>query len=148
MKFKFPFETLMKDRLIKRDEAQKEYQLARAKLDEQLQKLATMKHQQKRAYKEAEVTVSVGGQAGSKLKSIETFITGQKIRIQSQTKVIKGLEELLEQKRLVLVEAAKELKILEKLKEKRYNEFKVLRRKKEQKEMDEVSILRATREVI
>lgn len=148
MKFKFPFDTLMKSRKTKRDEAERDYRLALSKSDDQKSKLSNMRMQLSGARSEMQTVRETGGKMSAALASIEDFLVGQKVRIQNQVKLIKGLDEIVEQKRLILVEAAKELKSLEKLKEKRYNEFKVLVRKKELKTIDEVSVMRAARSKI
>jgi flagellar FliJ protein len=145
MRFKFQFETLMRARKARQDEAQRDYRLAVAKVNEQKNKLMQMKTALTEARLEMQTIREGGGKLTAFLVSIEEFLNGQKVRIQNQNKVIKGLDEITEQKRLVLVEAAKELKTLEKLREKRYNEFKTLVRKKELKTLDEVSVMRAAR---
>ncbi len=145
MKFKFPFNTLMKAKKVQRDEAERDYRLMMAKAEEQRAKLIKMRADITDARAEMQSVRENGGKLTAALVSIEDFMVGQKIRIQNQYKMLKGLEEITEQKRLVLVEAAKELKSLEKLKEKRYNEFKLQVRKQELRNIDEISVMRAAR---
>lgn len=145
MKFKFPFEAVMKERRIRRDQAERDYRASQAKVDEQKGILGSMKGSLGEALDGVQQVRSGGGKLGSALKSYQEFIEGQKIRIQRQIKTIKGLEEIADEKRNILVEVAKDLKILEKLKEKKYNQFKVEMRKKEMKFIDEISITRAAR---
>ena len=68
-----------------------------------------------------------------------------KERIIKQDGVIKKAEELVEQKRLELVEAMKERKIMEKLKEKDYEIFVREEQLKEQKILDETVSYRYSR---
>ena len=148
MRFKFPFETLMKERRIRRDEAERVFRLAQHKVDEQRDLLTQYREGLKVARADVGGVRAGGGKLVGALSSYEDFIEGQKIRIQRQHKTVKSLEEVAEQKRILLVEANKDLKALEKLREKRYNEFKVQLRKREAKFSDEVSIMRAAREKI
>ncbi len=145
MKFQFPFETLMKARRARRNEAERDYRLALAKADEQRNRLQNMRSEMSNARVEMQNIRENGGKLNAALVSVEDYLVGQKIRIQIQLKTLKGLDEIVEQKRLILVEAAKELKSLEKLREKRYTEFKVQVRKKELKNIDEISVMRAAR---
>ena len=68
-----------------------------------------------------------------------------KERIIKQEAVIKKAEELVETKRLELVEAMKERKIMEKLKEKDYETFVKEEQLKEQKIQDEIVSYRYSR---
>ena len=68
-----------------------------------------------------------------------------KERIIKQDAAIKRAEEFAEKKRLELVEAMKERKIMEKLKEKDFEEFKIAEQLKEQKIQDEIVSYRYSR---
>jgi len=145
MKFKFPFETLMRERNIRRNEAEKEYRAAQSKVYEQQIILNQYKDSLEESVAQLNIVRQGNGRLSSTLKSLDEYIAGQKLRIKNQVKAVLGLEEIAEQKRMVLVEAAKEVKILDKLKEKRYTEFKVRLRKHEAKILDEVAIMQTVR---
>jgi flagellar FliJ protein len=145
MKFKFPFETLIKERKVRRDEAERDYRIALSKVEEQKAVQTQMKSALKDALNETQNIKKTGGMLASALVSYEEFVQGQKVKIQRHGKTIKGLEDIAEEKRKILVEAARDLKVLEKLKEKRYTQFKQEVRKKEMKLLDEIAITRAAR---
>jgi flagellar FliJ protein len=69
-------------------------------------------------------------------------LKGQDIRIQRQRQNVQAAEKLVEEKREVLRQAALEYKIMEKMREKKFEEYKQDRLAREQKEMDEQNILR------
>ncbi len=112
MRFKFPFETLMKERRIRRDEAERVFRLAQHKVDEQRDLLTQYRDGLKVARADVGGVRAGGGKLVGALSSYEDFIEGQKIRIQRQHKTVKSLEEVAEQKRILLVEANKDLKAL------------------------------------
>ena len=78
---------------------------------------------------------------------IKEIIKGQDLRIERQTTKVKELEKLVELKQEILRRAAMDVKIMEKLKEKKKNEFLFEMNKQEQKEVDELNVLRFDREV-
>src|SRR4051794_11903709 len=105
MKFKFPLNTLMKARNIRKDETERDYRIALSKSVEQRTKLQNMKDDLVRAREEMQSVRESGGKLTPALMSIEEFVQGQKIKIQNQSRTVKGLEDIAEQKRLILVEA-------------------------------------------
>jgi flagellar FliJ protein len=145
MSFKFPFETLARERTSRRNEAEREYRISQSKVYEQTQVLNEQKGLYNSAVEQLHSVRKGEGKLSSSLVALDDFISGQKVRIQNQIKMVKGLEEIAEQKRLVLVEAAKEVKVLEKLREKRYNEYKIKMRKREAKLLDEIAIMQTVR---
>lgn len=145
MKFKFAFNTLMKERKIRQDEARREFLQATQRVDEQQRILGAYRDSLSRAIDQIQNVRSGEGKVAASLTSLDEFVKGQKVRIQGQVRTVQGLEEIANQKRLVLVEAAREVKVLEKLKEKQYNEFKKKRLKHELKIIDEVAVMRAAR---
>ena len=145
MKFIFSLETVLRDREIKKNEAEKEYREALNKADKQRLQINKMRNDLANARRETQRVRQGGGHLAAALVSIEEFIVGQKIRTARQSEILKGLEDIAEQKRLVLVEVHKDFKALEKLKEKKYEEFKKEKAKKELKFLDEVSVMRAAR---
>lgn len=145
MKFKFAFTTLMKERKIRQDEARREFLQASQRVEEQVRILGAYRESLARAIDQIQRVRSGAGQVAGSLIALDEFVKGQKIRIQGQIRTVQGLEEIANQKRLVLVEAAREVKVLEKLKEKQYNEFKKQRLKHELKAIDEIAVMRAAR---
>ena len=62
-----------------------------------------------------------------------------KVNVKKTEEEIINAQEMAEKKRLLLVEAMKERKMLENLKEKDYNEFRIEETKEEQKFLDEIA---------
>lgn len=145
MKFKFPLDIVLKERKVRRDEAERDYRIALSKLEDQRLKLEKMRARLKSVRNEMQSACESGGHLSGTLVSMAEFVEGQKIRLQSEFQVLKSLEEIAEGRKRILVEAQKELKTLEKLREKRYTEFKTRMRKKENELMDEISITRFSR---
>lgn len=131
----------MEVRKIEVDLAQRDFQNAKAREMVEQDRLNMMVASLEENLARRFSTQKSGGQVSENLKTIQTFIEGQKVRIQNQEKVIEGLAKITEDKRLVLVEMMKNLKTLEKLKEKRFNEFKKEVRKREVKVLDELVVM-------
>ena len=142
MKFKFPLKTVMRQRKIIEELAQKEFQNAQAELQAEISKLKFFEEQVTQTHINSyEVQMGAGHVAGA-LKSNYEFLKGQDVRIERQRAKVQEVEKLVEAKREILRHAVVEYKIIEKLKEKKWEEFKQEYSNEEQKEMDEQSILR------
>jgi flagellar FliJ protein len=142
MKFNFQFEKVLKHKKILEGQAQKDFHEISAKLIEQEQFLKGLEDDLKKAYSDKHAVTVMGGEVAQHLAYFHEFYLMQKKLIEQQQRIIAGLEKIVEEKRLRLVEASREKKIFEKLKEKRKQEFKKQIDKKEQKRIDEVNIIR------
>ncbi|MEN0058213.1 MAG: flagellar export protein FliJ [Bdellovibrio sp.] len=142
MKFKFPLQKVLEHRKIKEDMAKKDFQEAMSLLQQEQNKLEKMLASQTQAHVQAGELTSVGGTQGPALSQIHDFLKGQKVRIQHQQERVAEAEKLVEAKREILKQAAQEYKIMEKMRENKFEEYKHERNVLEQKEMDEQSILR------
>src|SRR5690606_11332207 len=87
-----------------------------------------------------------GGSLAPKLDQISEFKRLQQVLIQNQKKKIQEIQNLVEAKREILRQAAVEYKIMERHREKKFEEFKQEYRRNEQKELDELSVLRFEKE--
>lgn len=76
---------------------------------------------------------------------MESFLNGQKVRIERKRLEARELLIVAEAKHEALIEAAKEKKILVKLKEKRLAEYREWLRRIELKEMDDLTNMRVAR---
>lgn len=65
-----------------------------------------------------------------------------KKEIEKQDDVIEDTKKVLDEKRNDLIEAQKDRKIMEKLKEKGFEEYKIQTQLEEQKELDEIAVLK------
>ncbi|MBV2167414.1 MAG: flagellar export protein FliJ [Bdellovibrio sp.] len=142
MKFKFPLQKVLEHRKIKENLAQKDFQEAMMLLNEENARLEQMLQQKTGAHTQAGALSSQGGAQGPALTQIHEFLKGQEILIHKQKQKIQEIEKLVESKREVLRQAAQEYKIMEKMRENKFEEYRHERLAQDQKEMDEQSILR------
>lgn len=142
MKFTFAFEKLLEHKRQLEQVARRNWLEAQAKVDESMRKLDEMYTQIDDGRKRiSDLQIKGGAHLGS-LVQISEFILGQKIRIERHRLDLREL--LIEAERLqeIVVEAAREKKTLDKLKERRFEEYKRLRKKIELKQMDELVVTR------
>ena len=138
MKFEFSFEKLLDHKKTLEDIARRNWAEKRRELDAGLKKLEDMFGQIDESRQRALALGTSGGATGPALVQIDEFINGQKIRIERHRASLRELMAEVERLHELLVEAAKERKTLEKLKERRLEEFKKLQKKREAKEIDEL----------
>ncbi|MGE5087336.1 MAG: flagellar export protein FliJ [Bacillota bacterium] len=142
MKFKFSLQKVLEHRKIKENLAQKDFQDVAVLLNEQQAILEKMHQDVLDAQTHAGSLVQMGGNQGPALSQIHEFLKGQKIRIAQQMQKIQEVEKLVESKREILRQAALDYKIMEKMRENKFEEYKAERIAQDQKEMDEQAILR------
>jgi flagellar FliJ protein len=142
MKFKFPLQKVLEHRKLKENLAQKDFQDVVVILNEQQALLEKMHQDVLEAQARAGSLVQAGGNQGPALSQIHEFLKGQKIRIAHQMQRIQEVEKLVEAKREILRQAALDYKIMEKMRENKFEEYKAGRIAQDQKEMDEQAILR------
>lgn len=142
MRFKFPLQKVLEHRKIRESLVQKDFQDALNLLIQESSRLEEMLAKTKEAHVQAGVFASQGGAQGPALSQVHDFLKGQEIRIQRQKQKIQETEKLVEAKREILRQAVQEYKIMEKMREKQFEEYKLERNSQDQKDMDEQSILR------
>jgi flagellar FliJ protein len=142
MRFRFRLEKLLDSRRIQQEIAQKIFTEAKYAVDLEARKLQELYDQEKDSYKRLAQAQIQGGQQTSVMQNIFVYQTGLKINIEKQLKQIQSLQSVVEEKREILQQRMIEYKIIEKLKEKRYQQFLQEVRTQEQRELDEVSVLR------
>lgn len=145
MKFKFVFAKLLEHRRKLEDIARKNYLEAQAKVDTSMRMLDGFYEQVEHARKQAGELSQTDGPHAASLGQIDQFINGQKIRIERQRAEVRELMGEAERMQELLIEAAKETKTLDKLRERRHEEYKVKRKKMELKEADELVVTRFRR---
>ncbi|MGE0761657.1 MAG: flagellar export protein FliJ [Bdellovibrionales bacterium] len=146
MAFVFKFETLRKHRKRIEDEAQRIYLQARTELDDCLaliksfyQSIEMARQQVAIAQKQAD------GQGLQTIRNFEHFIDGQKIRVERQRQVARELMTKVEDAQEKLIEAAREFKKIEKLKEKMKEEYKKHQKRLETKRLEDLVVIRSGR---
>ena len=139
-KFKFRLEPLLKIREYREKERQKDHSAAVhevVKQKQQLQaldheRLATLDHQRQRL---------IGRLSVAEALVCSRYLVKLKRQRLSGTGLLHGLEREAERKRQELVEAARERKIYELLKEKRRLRYRQEAEKQDQKQLDEVAVV-------
>lgn len=142
MKFKFPLQKVLEHRKIVEDLAQKSFQDVVAVYNEEVAKLQKMEQDVHEAQVRAGMLSTEGGHQGPALSQIHEFLKGQKLRIANQQARVAEAEKLVEARRDILRQAALDYKIMEKMRENKFEEYKAERLAQDQKDMDEQSILR------
>jgi flagellar FliJ protein len=142
MKFEFALESLLKHKKTLEDLARKEWAEAQGQVDEANNKLKDMFNQIDDARTRTSRIEKAGGQKAGDLVSIDEFIVGQGLRIEKHRELIRDLMIEAERRHALLVEAAKETKTLEKLRERQFEEYRLRRKKQDAKKMDEIIVTR------
>lgn len=141
-KFEFNFDALLNYRSRLEELARKDYLEAKAKLDEVLNSINMMYlsiDQSKARIGQVEMSPNVNL---SEISSIHEFIMGQLKKIETARYKSRELMAIAEEKHEIMVEAAKNKKVLEKLKEKRREEFRQEQKKIETKRLDDLVTMR------
>lgn len=142
MKFKFSLENLLKVRKNEEVLAQQNFFEAKSNLDICLRDIDDM-YKRIDHYREQSVTLMRGeGTNSSFLFQIDEYIWGQEEKIKSARQKARELMQIVEEKEEILVNAAKEYKIIEKLREKRLESFLEEVKRKELHEMDDMATMR------
>lgn len=145
MKFRFNLEKVLHHRKLEENLAQKDFQEAVAKLNFEKSVLEDLEIQKKNARQFSYEKQVQGGKPAEDLKNSYEFLQGQDIRIDRQKKKIQYHEQMVEEAREILRKRAMEYKIIEKLKEKKKEQFDHEFELKLQKEADELTVTRYRR---
>lgn len=144
--YKFSLEVLLEHRKRLENEARRLFAEAQANVDEATAKLNSFYDQVDRTRLENGQIAKTGGKTAPSLVANDQFIEGQKYRIETQRKKIRELKSIAEELQDAMVEAAKETKMLEKLKERQTLEHKKVQSRRELKATDELVTMRHKRE--
>jgi len=125
------------------DLARRDWITAQAASDVAMKELEGLYAQIEQARFRAAALQKAGGAHSTELGQIDDFIRGQKIRIEAKRAELRLLLGEVERCHELLLQASIETKTLEKLKERRLAEFKLKRKKRELKEVDELIVTRA-----
>lgn len=145
MKFNFKLEKILQHRKTLEEIAQRDFQQAEFELRQEVQKLEEFHQSILTARDDAFRLQSQGGRPSPGLVQVDGFIKGQDIRIQRQKEKIKECESLVENLREILRQKAIDYKIMEELRKKKLEIYKEERRDKEQKQVDDLNIMRFRR---
>lgn len=147
MKFKFRLDSILRHRKIEQDMAQREFSVAQQAVRDQLAHIKKLYAAIDFSRKKIEEMQMSGGSCSAQITSIESFIEGQKLVIEKARSKARELMQVEEEKHEALVEKMQKLKILEKIKENKKEEFKKAQKKKFQKNIDDIVTMRFKHEV-
>ena len=166
MKFIFAFEKLLQHKRNIEDSTRRDMNIAAAKLDAVEKELKAMYSAIDDSRKRANECAKVGsveakldgaseGKSNSlkpmlvspltALVQIDEFIRGQGVRIAQHKKIVREHKAIVEEAQELLLEAAKERKIYEKLREQRLAEYKDSEKKRDLKRVDDMVSTRFAR---
>jgi flagellar protein FliJ len=140
MAFRFSMESVLKHRKRQEEVAQREYMECHAIVEDCLRGIETMY----KSIDESRTSIAAAERSGRNLdlhfiRSTEAFIEGQKSRIHKERMKARELIRQLEEKEEVLLQRLHERKIMEKLKDRRFVEYKERIARIEQKELDDLT---------
>lgn len=138
MKFKFSLEKVLRARQITVDLAQKDFNEAMSYYNQQESLRDQMIELKKENEGSRSTIVALENQWSSQVLQINEFLQGQDYRIAQQNKRLTEIDKLVQNRREILLKALTEAKMIEKIKEKKMQEFVSENIKKEQKEIDEI----------
>jgi flagellar protein FliJ len=141
--FRFNLEAVLKHRKREEDVAQRDYMEMQETVDLCLREIKNMYGK----IDETREAVGAAEKSGTPndiqfILQADHFIDGQKLRIREARLKARDLIRELEHRQEVLTEKLHERKIMDKLKEKKFEEYKETIAKLEQKEMDDITSAR------
>jgi flagellar protein FliJ len=145
MKFKFTLEKVLRQRELQESLAERDFAEAQNALNDEVAKLENMIRVKEDSIRERNELVQNTQTWGLSVQQINQFLIGQDLRIKLQNQRLSEFEKVVEAKREILRKASVEVKIIERLKEKKLEEFKREFERKEQSEIDELTALRFSR---
>lgn len=137
MRFNFRLQKVLDHRQSILNLAQKDFSLAQADLFEAEQTLESFINSIKSAEDRRLQLIQAGEAPAESLSQIHHYIKGMDLKLESQKGVVQQKLDKVEELRLILQERAIDCKILEKLKEKQREDFRMNQRKKEEKQISE-----------
>lgn len=145
MKFKFPLEKVLKYRHTQVDLARRDFLQAQNKLDQAIGVREQMLLDKENTLRDRSQLIQQENNWQPKVEQLNTFLSGQDLRIVRQNESLRILEKEVESYREILMNALSEAKMMERLKEKKKKEFIRDFNDKEQKELDEIASVRYAR---
>jgi flagellar FliJ protein len=147
MGFRFNLESVLKHRHRLEEVAQREFAEAQQALNEILLKIENMYRRLDEAREEIAAAERVGGPRQiEEIRALEQFMSGFRRRIDETRLQARELMVATEEKQEALIAAAREKKILVKLRERRLHEYRERLDRIEAKELDDMTMIRQARE--
>ena len=147
MKFKFGLQKVLEHRKTLENIAQRDFQQALQNLKAEIDLLNHMKKQKHQAFHQGmNIHIHDRRYIPPRLQQTHEFLIGQDKRIERQKAKVQEMEIEVEKYREILREKVISTKIIDKLKEKKYKAFLAEQNILEQKELDELNVIRFDRE--
>lgn len=145
-KYSFKFESLLNVRNIQEEEAERNFQEAVIIYETELQTLEDVKDEFARTLDD--LAAQRQTTIDPRIQNLyDIYFTHLKNRISAQTEVVKKADAQMEERREELMEAMKELKVVEKLKIRDFEKYSEELKRWEQAIIDDLTILRQTSEL-
>lgn len=138
MKFNFKLEPVLKHRQMKEDIAKKEYAEAEQKVQQSLTIINGYYDQIEELRNLNANKQKNGGNVSAYMDLNIEMIEGTKKKIEKEKQKVRELMQIAEEKKEIMIEARQEKRVIESLKNKRFEEYKKYRKKLEQKQIDEM----------
>ncbi len=145
MKFKFSLEKVLRHRNLQVDLARRDFLEAQNNLNAAINVRDEMIDVREKNKTYRADLVAKNGNWQDQVQQINTYLIGQDLRIARQNESLKLLEKEVESYREILRKALTEAKMMERLKDKKKDEFVKAYNENERKELDEISTLRHAR---
>lgn len=143
MAFRFALESVLKHRERQEESAQRAYAEAQAALNVILQKIESMYQRMDEVREEIAAAQRVGtAPALEQVRASDEFLVNFKREIERVRLYARELMSVAEEKQEALIVAARERKILAKLRERRAQEYRDARERREAKELDDLNTIR------
>jgi flagellar FliJ protein len=142
MSFHFSLETLLRHRKTLRDEAMRIYAEAQAKVQDKLSEIRQLYNSIDQTRERISSTYSTTTGSLGVIQFMNEFIDGTKVKIGRARFEVRDLMQIAEEKHDRLVEASRNFRMLEKLKEKQKLAWKKEQKRKETKRADDMVMTR------
>ncbi len=142
MKFRFRLQTVLDHRERLKKQAEEAYLLALSDLNKEKQRLEGYYEQIRLTRVSQATSTQRGGVTGGELAHQSEFIAGVAVKIERQKDVVREHQAIVEEKLQEYQVRAKDHEVLVKLREKKWQLFRLENKKREQKHMDELATMR------
>ncbi|HEU17907.1 MAG TPA: flagellar export protein FliJ [Deltaproteobacteria bacterium] len=142
--FRFRLQSVLDFRKQREEQSLAEFADIKRRLDHEMERLCGMMEDREKMTAHVN-TIGRGDIRPTDIALHTAYIRRLKEQEQRQQAVIKTVEHELERKRTVLVETVKQRKIIENIRERRFEEYKAEVHERERKELDERGIINANK---
>ncbi len=138
MKFKFSLEKLLNQRNIQVNLDRRKFLDKHSEFDQETEKLKQLQTLKANVLEERSQKIEHDHRWQGQVEQMNQFLIGHDLRIENQNKRLKELEKEVEVLRQILLKSLTEARMVERLKEKKKDEFLKEALATEQKEIDEI----------